>query len=177
MPVTMTQNQPFVGTIKVANATSVVVNGLPAGVTAGALSGDTVTVSGTPTVTGSFTVTVNAANVCGGGSTTSNANGLAAGSGTVAAAPVLPVWGGQNCCGTPETAEAYVTGTTVGFPGGAGFTASASGAEVTKYVKSVFGFSELDNSCNRRAILFLTAADEVTGYSVYELAGNTADCL
>lgn len=80
---------PYTGTIEMANTTAVnAVNGLPAGITAGALSGTTIPLSGTPTTEGAFTVTVDATNACGGGMTTTNATALPAGSGTVQPAAV-----------------------------------------------------------------------------------------
>ena len=65
------QTIAYTGTINVTDTTSSTVNGLPSGVTA-SLSGNTITLSGTPTVTGNFPITVTLTNACGGGSTTTS---------------------------------------------------------------------------------------------------------
>ena len=84
---------PYSGSILMQNTTAVTaVNGLPAGLVAGAFSAGNIPVSGTPTTEGSFSVTVNATNACGGGLTPTSVSGVPAGYGDVlpAVAPTCP---------------------------------------------------------------------------------------
>ena len=69
-PLTATQNIAYTGTITVSNTTSATITGLPNGLSS-SLSGNTITISGTPTVTGSFVLTTTLTNNCGNGNTTS----------------------------------------------------------------------------------------------------------
>ncbi|TXG76844.1 hypothetical protein E6Q11_03940 [Candidatus Dojkabacteria bacterium] len=81
-PLTATQGTAYSGTLKVKDATSVTINGLPTGLTAtptpNGLDMDVV-ISGTPSVSGTFAITVDATNACS-GMTASSATGLAFGS-------------------------------------------------------------------------------------------------
>lgn len=174
-PASVVQNAVFTGSIPVTNATSATVAGLPAGLTAGAIAGNAIPVSGIPTASGTFQITATLTNVCGSGTTTTIPN-VAMGSLQVIAGSGGTVWDTQNCCGSSLQALPYTTGQSVGFTGGEAFMASASGTEVTQWVKSEFGFSQLSGSCGRRSILFLNATGEITGYSIYETAGNILEC-
>ena len=89
-------NVPYSGTIVLANATSATVAGLPAGLTASALVGNTITVSGTPTVSGTFAPTVSATNACG----TSTPSSI-----TNAVAGPLTVTPGAQTCVAPISAD------------------------------------------------------------------------
>lgn len=175
-PNSVVQGAVFTGSIPLTNVTSAVVVGLPAGLTAGAIASNAIPVTGIPTVSGAFSVTANLTNACGSG-TTVTANAVALGNLQVIPGAGGTVWDTQDCCGAPLVALPYTTGQSVGFSGGGGaFMASASGAEVTQWVKSEFGFSQLSGSCGRRSILFLNATGEITGYSIYETAGNILEC-
>jgi hypothetical protein len=95
-PTSLQVGVSYSGSITVANATSATVGGLPAGLTAGALSGTTIPVTGTPTTEGAYTIAVDAQNACGTG-TSSSASGLNGGTGNVAPASAVP-------CPTPAVA-------------------------------------------------------------------------
>lgn len=69
-PLVATQNIAYTGTIIVSNTTSATITGLPNGLSS-SLAGNTITITGTPTVTGSFILSTSLTNNCGGGSTTS----------------------------------------------------------------------------------------------------------
>lgn len=83
---------PFEATLLVSHATTAVLNGLPPGLTqSGAIVANgnyLITVTGTPTVDGTYPMTVDATNACGGGNTPAQATGLSAASFTVEALPV-----------------------------------------------------------------------------------------
>ena len=82
-PLTATEGTAYSGSFKIKNATGVTVSGLPAGLTATPTQNGVdvdVAVSGTPTENGTFAISVDATNACGGGMTTSNATGLSVGS-------------------------------------------------------------------------------------------------
>jgi hypothetical protein len=86
-------------TLTIANATIATLSGMPAGITAtGAISGSNyvLTISGTPTTAGSWTIKASAANVCEGGNDDAEVSDIQIGSGTVAAAPE---------CDTPIAAQ------------------------------------------------------------------------
>lgn len=68
-PLSGTQTIAYTGTIQVSNTTSINITGLPNGLSYN-LSGNTVTILGTPTVSGSFILTATLTNNCGGGNTT-----------------------------------------------------------------------------------------------------------
>jgi hypothetical protein len=91
-PATMTQGQPYSGALTVANATSVSVIGLPAGlsVTGFVPATGVVSVAGTPTSAGTNSLSVDATNACGGGNTSVTLTGLSAGSAVVSAPGVCP---------------------------------------------------------------------------------------
>ena len=178
MSISLTQGVPFSGTIKVGNATSATVSGLPAGLSASALSGDTITVSGTPTASGTFDVKVDATNACGGGSTTSSATNLAAGSGTVAQSGGT-LFGGLDCCGLSVSITGYVPGTTV-ITSGTGCGSASAGSVLgstsnplaVQQAGSPFGFAE-SGSCSRPTIIFL----DVNGNVVDSIASPATTCL
>jgi hypothetical protein len=169
-PATMQVGVAYSGTITFSNTTAATLAGLPAGLTAGTLAGNSLPVTGTPTTSGSYSVSANLTNACGTG-TAAQASNVPAGSGSVSAAAV--VYGGENFCGVPTPALAYTSGSPVGW---FGFQESVTDPSVTQYVQSVQGFVELAGSENRKTILFLTASGQVTGYSIYQQGGLLTYC-
>lgn len=121
-PTTATVGTAYTGTFRLAQTTGVVVNNLPAGLTASlAVTTGIVTITGTPVSAGVATVTVTATNACGSATPTTVTLGL--GSLTVAAAgggagacpqPAIttPLTPATATAGTPYTGTVTVTNTT-----------------------------------------------------------------
>ncbi|MEP1085805.1 MAG: glycine-rich domain-containing protein [Algoriphagus sp.] len=161
-------------------ATGATVSGLPAGVTFN-VSGTTLTISGTPTVTGSFNYAV---------TTTGNTCATATTNGTITVAPIHAITAGSDrtvCQNTPMTPITMTlaggaTGATVtGLP--AGVTANVSGTTLTiSGTPTVFGpfnYTVLTtgNSCTvatTGGIITVTPVHTITAASNQTVCQNVA---
>jgi hypothetical protein len=87
-PLTAQVGVAYSGSFTVEDATTVVVNNPPAGLTSSSTpsgTGQIVTISGTPTVAGSYDIRIDASNVCNNGNTTRSIGNVSIGTLVVSA--------------------------------------------------------------------------------------------
>jgi hypothetical protein len=172
---TGTVNAAFsTATLTVLNATTATITNLPAGLSqSGAVSGSNyvITVTGTPTVSGTTTLAVNATNSCATG-TPSSVSGQSGGVLTINAAQLT--WNSADCCGAAvDTLAGYTPGdlTTIAPVGGLQISSTNPNATIQLY--TTYGCSAVPDSCNFPMVLITNTSRSII--YAYKYLGSGGD--